>query len=72
MTAPSADLLWASVPVPVLVVDGADRIEEANAAAEQFMNQGAKALRGLPVWDKLLVDAPLDGAAGTLAELKLA
>ncbi len=57
-----AESLWASLPVPTFIVDGSDRIEEINLAAEQFMNASAKSLRGQPIWDKLLVDAPLEGA----------
>jgi len=57
-----AETLWGSLPHPAFLIDGADRIEAANAAAEQFMNASAKALSGQPVWDRLLVDAPLDDA----------
>jgi two-component system, NtrC family, nitrogen regulation sensor histidine kinase GlnL len=62
------DLFWTSLPIPAFVIDGQDRIESANPAAEQFMNQGAKSLRGHPVWDKLMVDAPLDGTLGRVRE----
>ena len=57
-----AETLWGSLPHPAFLIDGEDRIEEINAAAEQFMNASAKSLRGQPVWDRLLVDAPLDNA----------
>ena len=58
----SSETLWTSLPVPALLVDGDDRIEELNPAAEQFLNASAKVLKGQPVWDKLSVDAPLDDA----------
>ncbi len=58
----TSESLWASLPVPALLIDAADRIEELNPAAEQFLNASAKSLRGQPVWDKLSVDALLDGA----------
>ncbi len=61
MTAPVTDI-WASLPVPGLIVDAAELIVDANPAAEGFMNTSAKALRGQPVWDKLAVDAPLEVA----------
>lgn len=57
-----AETLWSSLPLPALVIDGADRIEDVNPAAEQFMNASSRALAGQPVWDRLLVDAPLEGA----------
>ncbi len=63
-----AETLWASLPLPAMVIDGDDRIEETNTAGEQFMNASAKALKGQPVWDRLLVDAPLDGALGRVRE----
>ncbi len=57
-----AETLWGSLPLPAFLIDGEDRIEEINASAEQFMNASARSLRGHPVWDRLLVDAPLDNA----------
>lgn len=57
-----AETLWGSLPLPAFLIDGEDRIEEINPAAEQFMNASAKSLRGQPLWDRLLVDAPLDSA----------
>ncbi|MEO1705016.1 MAG: ATP-binding protein, partial [Pseudomonadota bacterium] len=58
----SFDELWSSLPVPALTLTSGDLIEQINPAAEAFLNQSAKALRGSPVWDKIMVDAPLDGA----------
>ncbi len=57
-----AETLWASLPLPSFLIDGRDRIEAVNPAGEQFMNASAKQLRGQPVWDRLLIDAPLDNA----------
>lgn len=56
------DTLWASLPVPALLIGRDDRIEDANPAAEQFMNASARVLRGQPFLDKLTVDAPLKDA----------
>jgi len=67
---PDAETLWASLPLPALVIGADDRIEEANSAAEQFMNASLRALRGQPVWDRLLVDAPLDGAFRRVREAR--
>lgn len=54
--------LWASLPVPALILDADDRIADVNLAAETFLNTSRKGLVGYPVWDKVLVDAPLEEA----------
>ncbi|CUJ93058.1 Nitrogen regulation protein NR(II) [Shimia thalassica] len=54
--------LWNSLPVPALLVDPEDRIEDINPAAESFLNASAKSMRGVPVWDKIAVDSPLEDA----------
>ena len=54
--------LWASLPVPALLIDLDDRILDINAASEGFLNLSAKAVTGAPVWDVLAVDAPLEDA----------
>tara|TARA_R110002051_G_scaffold57104_3_gene105802 strand:+ start:1615 stop:2685 length:1071 start_codon:yes stop_codon:yes gene_type:complete len=52
--------LWASLPVPALLLDSADVMIEINPAAESFLNLSAKALRGHSFWDKVMIDAPLE------------
>lgn len=54
--------LWASLPVPAFLVARDDTIADINAAAEGFLNASAKAVRGVPVWDMIAVDAPLEDA----------
>ena len=54
--------IWASLPVPVMLVDAQDRICEVNPAAELFLNASARALKDMPVWDQITVDAPLEEA----------
>ena len=56
------DALWASLPIPALIVDAEDRIRDANPAAETFLNTSRRSLDGYPVWDKIFVDAPLEEA----------
>lgn len=56
------DTIWASLPVPALVIDAENCIVEVNTSAELFLNLSSKILRGAPVWDRLHVDAPLDDA----------
>ena len=52
--------LWASLPVPTIVIGPADEIVDINSAAEGFFNTSAKSLRNAPLWDQLAVDAPLE------------
>ena len=69
MPKPRADILaeaeralWASLPVPALLIGLDDRILDINAASEGFLNLSAKAVTGAPVWDVLAVDSPLEDA----------
>ena len=54
--------LWNSLPVPALLLDTDDTIAESNPAAEAFLNLSAKSLTGALVWDKVMIDAPLEEA----------
>lgn len=54
--------LWASLPVPGIRIDADDRIEDINSAAEGFLNVSAKAVVGVPLWDQINVNAPLEDA----------
>jgi len=57
-----ADVLWTSLPVPAVLIDQNDRIRDLTPQAELFLNTSAKALRGQPVWDRVMIDAPLEDA----------
>jgi two-component system nitrogen regulation sensor histidine kinase GlnL len=61
-TEPWGDTLWASLPVPAILLEPDDTIADITPAAEFFLNTSAKSLRGKPVWDKLMVAAPLEKA----------
>ena len=54
--------IWASLPVPAVLIGPDDKIEDVNSAAEGFLNASAKAVEGLPAWDLLAVDAPIEEA----------
>jgi len=56
------DQVWASLPVPAFLLAEDDGIADINPAAEQFLNTSAKHLIGAPVFDKLAIDAPLEGS----------
>ncbi|MEM9756990.1 MAG: ATP-binding protein [Pseudomonadota bacterium] len=57
-----AGAVWASLPIPAVIVDANDAIAEVNLAAETFLNASKKSLLGHPVWDKVVIDAPLEEA----------
>ncbi|WP_322892533.1 MULTISPECIES: two-component system sensor histidine kinase NtrB [unclassified Yoonia] len=52
--------LWSSLPVPALLLDGDDVIIQSNAAAESFLNLSTRSLVGQRIWEKVLIDAPLE------------
>ncbi|MCX7565379.1 ATP-binding protein [Sulfitobacter sp. F26169L] len=54
--------LWASLPVPAILVGPDNLVIDVNAAAEGFLNASAKAVFGLSVWNAVTIDAPLEGA----------
>jgi two-component system nitrogen regulation sensor histidine kinase GlnL len=54
--------LWSSLPVPTLLLSPDDTVTDVNPAAEAFLNLSARALKGAGVWDKVMVDAPLEEA----------
>jgi len=54
--------LWISLLVPALLLAADDTIADLNPAAEAFLNLSARALAGAPLWDKVMIDAPLESA----------
>ncbi|MFT6076642.1 MAG: two-component system nitrogen regulation sensor histidine kinase GlnL [Yoonia sp.] len=56
--------LWSSLPVPSLMLDGDDVITMSNPAAESFLNMSAKLLVGQKLWEKVMIDAPLEAPFG--------
>ena len=56
------ETVWASLPVPAVLVDQDDRISDVNGPSEQFLNASARSLRGHPFFDRLAIDAPLEEA----------
>ncbi len=52
--------LWLSLPVPAIMVDADDAVMYVNPAAESFLNISTKALTGEKLWDKVMIDAPLE------------
>ena len=62
MSRPSADAIWASIPLPALLIDAAGLIQDVNVPAEIFLNASAKSLIGQPLLDRLSIDAPMEDA----------
>ncbi|MEL6643661.1 MAG: ATP-binding protein [Pseudomonadota bacterium] len=56
------EAIWASLPVPAILLDPGGMIAEVNPAAEGFLIASARSLKGSPVFDKIMIDAPLDEA----------
>ncbi|MEM8631895.1 MAG: ATP-binding protein [Pseudomonadota bacterium] len=54
--------IWNSLPVPGFLISAEDRIVDINTAAEMFLNVSVKAFRDAPVWDRLMIDAPMGDA----------
>jgi two-component system nitrogen regulation sensor histidine kinase GlnL len=52
--------LWSSLPVPALLLDADDIIILSNAAAESFLNLSTRSLVGQRIWEKVMIDAPLE------------
>ena len=52
--------LWSSLPVPALLLDGDDIIILSNPAAESFLNLSTRSLVGQRIWEKVMIDAPLE------------
>jgi two-component system nitrogen regulation sensor histidine kinase GlnL len=66
---PAPGIIWASLPVPALMLDAQDRIVEINPAAELFLNASSRSMRGQGVLDRLSINAPIDeGLAGVRAK----
>lgn len=59
---PVPGVIWASLPVPALLIEENGRIIETNPAAELFLNASARNLRGQPVFDRIHIDAQMDEA----------
>lgn len=54
--------LWISLPIPALLLNADDTIADSNPAAETFLNLSARALQGASLWEKVMIDAPLEEA----------
>jgi len=56
------ETLWASLPVPAVLLGPDDVITQVNPAAEQFLNASSRSLVGALVFDRLVIDTPVKQA----------
>lgn len=61
---PVPGVVWASLPLPALLIGPDNRIAEVNPAGEIFLNASSRSLMGQPAFDRLCIDAPMDEALG--------
>lgn len=54
--------IWASLPVPAVIIAPDDTIIDINPAAEGFLNASTKSVIGTPVWDVIAIDDPFEVA----------
>lgn len=59
---PVPGVIWASLPIPALLIGPTGLVTEVNPAGEIFLNLSSKALIGQPVLDRLAIDAPMEEA----------
>jgi len=59
---PVPGVIWASLPIPALLIDAAGLIVNINPAAEDFLNASTRSMKGQPVFDRLSIDAPMEEA----------
>ncbi|MDB5660847.1 MAG: hypothetical protein JWS10_3462 [Cypionkella sp.] len=62
MTDFNGNALWASLPLPALLIGPTRLILDVNPPAETFLNASAKSLVGQPLLDRLSIDAPMEDA----------
>ncbi len=57
-----ADRLWASLPVPAILLNGANGFAAVNPVAEEFLNASSRAILGAPAFDRLIVDPSVEAS----------
>lgn len=59
---PVPGVIWASLPIPALLIDAGSHIIEVNPAGEIFLNASTRNLMGQPAFDRISIDAPIEEA----------
>jgi two-component system, NtrC family, nitrogen regulation sensor histidine kinase GlnL len=60
MTLPAPGIIWASLPLPAILIDGQDRVISVNPSAESFLNISSRALKDQVFLDRVTISAPLE------------
>jgi two-component system, NtrC family, nitrogen regulation sensor histidine kinase GlnL len=60
MTVPAPGIIWASLPLPAILIDGQDRVMSVNPSAESFLNISSRALKDQIFLDRVTINAPLE------------
>ena len=55
-----SDLLWTSMPLPALIAAATGRVRKVNPACENFLLASARSVEGTILWDRLMIDAPIE------------
>lgn len=53
------DAIWASLPIPCVVLDEKNLIKDINPAAEGFFNSSKRSLDGVYLWHRLIIEQSL-------------
>ena len=53
------NLIWASLPIPIFLIDVKSQIVDVNYAGESFMNASVQAAKGDYIWNKVKFDLSL-------------
>ncbi len=56
--------IWASLPVPAVLVGPDDRVQAINPAAELFLNLSSRQIAGQPFLDRVTISAPVAEVLG--------
>jgi two-component system, NtrC family, nitrogen regulation sensor histidine kinase GlnL len=57
---PMTGIIWASLPIPAVLIDERDIIIDLNPEAELFLNISARAVRNTALSGRVMIDAPLE------------
>jgi two-component system, NtrC family, nitrogen regulation sensor histidine kinase GlnL len=62
MPYPVPGVIWASLPIPAVLIGADGCITEVNPAGETFLNASSRNLLGQPALDRISIDAPMEEA----------
>jgi two-component system nitrogen regulation sensor histidine kinase GlnL len=60
--APAPGTIWSALPLPAILIGADEILLDCNPAAEQFLSTSRRVLQGVPAFDRLMIDAPMEDA----------